>query len=100
MTFVPSFRPQNMVSVTDMADLIAKVRMALDARHRRCSYLRVPTLRALGEEERLHKRCFVRDYFVTAIDLRKSTTLYEKNASPMIATIAKLGHAADSPPPR
>ncbi len=38
--------------------------------------------------------CRVTDYFVAAIDLRKSRTLYEKNASPMPPTIAKLRHTA------
>ena len=40
------------------------------------------------------------DYFVAAIDLRKSATLYTKNASPIPPTIAKLRHTASSPPPR
>jgi hypothetical protein len=39
-------------------------------------------------------------YFVAAIDLRKSVTLYTKNASPIPPTIAKLRHTASSPPPR
>ena len=39
-------------------------------------------------------------YFVAAIDLRKSVTLYAKNASPIPPTIAKLRHTASSPPPR
>jgi hypothetical protein len=42
----------------------------------------------------------VHDYFVAAIDLRKSETLYKKNASPIPPTIAKLRHTASSPPPR
>lgn len=54
----------------------------------------------LPESPRLRIWCRVPDYFVAAIDLRKSLTLYEKNASPMPPTIAKLRHTASSPPPR
>ena len=50
--------------------------------------------------ERLRLLCRVHDYFVAAIDLRKSVTLYEKNASPIPPTIAKLRHTASNPPPR
>src|SRR6516165_11923871 len=48
------------------------------------------TGRAVAHMVRLH------DYFVAAIDLRKSTRLYEKNASPIPATIAKFRHTASS----
>ena len=54
----------------------------------------------LQESPWLRILCRVPDYFVTAIDLRKSATLYEKNASPITATIAKLRHTAANPPPR
>jgi hypothetical protein len=39
-------------------------------------------------------------YFVTAMDFRKSATLYVKNAAPTAATIANWGHTAVMPPPR
>ena len=51
----------------------------------------------LGDNYPPHNRA---RYFVAAIDLRKSVTLYTKNASPIPATIAKLRHTAPSPPPR
>ncbi|MBV6467299.1 MAG: hypothetical protein PGMFKBFP_02647 [Anaerolineales bacterium] len=39
-------------------------------------------------------------YFVTAIDFRKSTRLYAKNARPMADTTRNCNHTALKPPPR
>ena len=58
------------------------------------------TVKLSRRTDRLRLWCRVHDYFVAAIDLRKSVTLYAKNASPIPPTIAKLRHTASSPPPR